>query len=89
MVSKTGITVVVAERALVRTWASRVRADERLVLLALPGLFWSVYSLPLKIPCIRLTESYIAVSQVLRTGGGRLEMKYMPALPWLCLLAQG
>lgn len=43
MVSRTGVTVVVAERALVRACARRVMAEGRLVLLALPGLIWSVY----------------------------------------------
>lgn len=89
MVSRTGITVVVAERALVRAWASRVRADGRLVLLALPGLFWVNIQWSWRVPCIRLTGSYITVSQVLRSGGGRLGMKCRLALPWLCLLAQG
>lgn len=92
MVSRTGITVVVAERALVRAWASRVRADARLVLFALPGLFLGGeqgYLFCLVCLCwSSLTGSYTAVSQVLRIGGGRLGTKYRPALPWLCLLAQ-
>lgn len=39
IVSRTGVTVEVAARALVRAFARRVRAEERVVWPALPGLY--------------------------------------------------